>query len=123
MRERKNDRHPVHLKMIYDDGEGYVGGFLDNASVSGLLLEGPKRVAIGRELTLQPVDPREDAWFELRARVTRCYEIDPDESIERYGAPLYAIGVELVGVSPEQELAIRKALPAMEQDAFRRHSS
>jgi hypothetical protein len=123
MRERAAERHLVHLRMIYDDGDEYVSVFVDNASATGLLLEGPKPVALGRELRLEPVDRREDVWFELRARVTRCYEIDHDQSIERFGAPMFAIGVELIGVTPVQELAIRKALSQLEKGAIQRRST
>jgi hypothetical protein len=103
--------------MIYDDGDELVGGFVDNASATGLMLEGPRPLPVGREIRLEPVDAREDAWFGLRGRVTRCYEVDHAASIARWGAPFYAIAVELLDVSPEQELAIRKSLPILEARA------
>jgi len=108
----------VRLRIIYDNGREYVGGFVDNASASGLMLEGPSFVPIGTELVLEPLDPMEEAWLDLRARVTRCYEIDRDASIARWGAPFYAIGVELIGLTAEQELAIRKSLPVIELHAL-----
>jgi hypothetical protein len=118
MSMRKNPRHPIRLRIIFDDGEEYVAGFIDNASATGLMLESPKPLPLGREIRLEPVDAAEDAWFELRARVTRCYPIDPDDGIARWGAAFYAIGVELIDLTAEQELAIRKSLIAIEKRAL-----
>jgi hypothetical protein len=106
----------MRLKMIFDDGEEYISCFVDDASASGMMLETPIPLPIGREVRLEPADPLEDAWFELRGIVTRCYPVDADESIARWGTPnLYAVGVRLIDVSPEQELAIRKAIREVER--------
>lgn len=123
MSDARSNRHLMHLRMIIDDGEEYLGGFVDYGSERKLMLEAPRPLEVGREIRLEPVDPAEDAWFDLRARVTHCYEIDPDESVARWGAPFYAIAVDLEGLSPDQELAIRRALLRIERDAYQRSAA
>lgn len=114
MRERREERLPAGLKIIYDDGEEYVAGFVDDASATGLMLEAPNPLPIGAEICLQPTGLLEEPWFGLRGRVKRCYLVDPDAAIDRWGTgTLYAIAVQLFDVTAEQELELRRKLPSI----------
>lgn len=105
---RRSERHALQFRIVYDDGNTYYVGVVDDISDTGMLLETPEMLPIGAVVRLEPVDPEEDALFELNARVVR--HLAPDDLVRRVSADgghgLVGLGLEFVDLDSEEQAAV-----------------
>ena len=82
--DRARRYHVNGLNMIYDTGDGFWSGNVIDVSESGLFIETHHELAADTIITLMPdVSEEEQLPFEIKAKVVRTIEYDPDNFFDR----------------------------------------
>lgn len=102
-RERA-ERHHVELKLVYDDGTGYLTGIVRDVSDTGLFIETSNPLPMGSRICLFPIDAE---LFEIDATVVRIEQDDPDTST------LGGMGLEFIH-GPEGVGPVHRMIEALE---------
>lgn len=72
---RRAERHQVRFQIVFDDGESYNAGHVEDISATGMFLVSSRHLAPGTRVRLEPVGAEEDALFEVVARVIRAEDL------------------------------------------------
>ena len=121
---RRAERYAVQFKMIFDDGETYGSGFVDDISLTGLFLECATPLAIGTVVTLEPVERIEDVLFEVHARVVRIATLqEGQQATEGAEHGLVGMGLEYTDLTKAAEPRLEKMIAALVQRAKERAES
>jgi c-di-GMP-binding flagellar brake protein YcgR len=108
--KRGSERHRVRFQLVYDDGESFNSGAVDDISEGGLHLETNLPLATGTIVRLTPLDDSSGHLFEVEARVVRATQ-DPLS-----GEPS-GMGLQFVGLSPDERRALVAMIRALEARA------
>lgn len=109
---RRSPRHRLNFKVIFDDGESYSAGEVEDISETGLYLHTSTAIPPDSILRFEPADKDEDdALFEVAARVVRC-----DSLTERTDttSDLMGIAVEFVAMTPEEKKRVGEMIRHLE---------
>lgn len=112
---RRSERHALQFRIVYDDGASYYVGVVDDISDSGISIETPEMLPIGAVVRLEPVNPEEDALFEVDARVVR--HLTQEDLVRRGGAVgegLVGLGLEFLPLSREKQSAVHSMIERLE---------
>jgi hypothetical protein len=100
---RKHPRVPVHIDIAYDNDVVLTQANLTDLSLGGANVFTDVPLPVGTQLSLwfRAADP----GFELKGRVLRVTEEDPDDETARPG-----MGVQFFGISPEEEETMQELI-------------
>lgn len=82
MSKERAIRYPLRFPVAYDDGEGFMTGYVVDVSESGLFIETVMPLAEGTRVRITPLLPEKAGLFELEAEVVRAKEYDPEVLME-----------------------------------------
>ncbi|MDP7039182.1 MAG: PilZ domain-containing protein [Myxococcota bacterium] len=92
--------HVNGLSMIYDTGDGFWSGSVIDVSETGLFIETHHELSAETVVTLMPdVSEEEQLPFEIKAKVVRTIEYDPDNFFDR----IPGLALSLVEMSDAQK--------------------
>jgi len=93
--------------MIYDTGDGFWSGSVIDVSETGLFIETHHELPADTIVTLMPdVGEEEQLPFEIKAKVVRTIEYDPDNFFDRTPG----LALSLVEMSDEQKQKVGQFL-------------
>ena len=99
--------HVNGLNMIYDTGDGFWSGNVIDVSETGLFIETHHELPADTVVTLMPdVGEEEQLPFEIKAKVVRTIEYDPDNFFDRTPG----LALSLVEMSDEQKQKVGQFL-------------
>ncbi len=105
--ERAN-RYALRFPVAYDDGEGFMTGYVVDVSESGLFIETVMPLEAGRTVRITPLLPETAGIFELEAVVVRSFEYDPDVLMTLPPG----MGVRFTSISDEEKARLRQLFAA-----------
>ena len=115
---RRSERHQLRFQIVFDDGDSYNAGHVEDISATGMFLVSSKHLAPGTRVRLAPVDAVEDALFEVVAKVIRAEDLDArteEDGEEHHGQVGLALQFETLDEDGRHE--VRRMINALEKRA------
>lgn len=103
-------RYRLRFPVAYDDGEGFMTGYVVDVSESGLFIETVLPLKEGTRVRITPLLPEKAGLFELEAEVVRTKEYDPDSLMELPPG----MGVRFLSISDEERKNLTQLFAASE---------
>lgn len=97
MGNERATRYPLRFPVAYDDGEGFMTGYVVDVSETGLFIETTMPLKEGSAVRITPLLPEKAGLFELEAEVVRSTEYDPEVMMELPAG----MGVRFTSISDE----------------------
>ena len=110
--QRQSERHRVRFHLVYDDGGSFNAGTVHDVSEGGLFLETALPLPAGTVVTLTPLDAAGRTLSEVRARVTRAINYDPERLEQPAG-----MGLQFLDLDAEERRSIVAMIRQLEEEA------
>ncbi|MCA9549103.1 MAG: PilZ domain-containing protein [Myxococcales bacterium] len=115
---RRAERHQLQFQIVFDDGDSYNAGHVEDISATGMFLVSSKHLAPGTRVRLEPVETEEDALFEVVARVVRAEDLttrSERDGQEYHGLIGLALEFETLDAAGQHE--VRRMINVLEERA------
>lgn len=113
---RRSERHHIPFRVIFDDGESYNAGLVEDISETGMYFHSSTAVPPGSILRFEPAEPDEDALFEAAAKVVRCDSLAARADLggeDHHG--LSGIAVQFIAMTPDEQAGVARMIEHLER--------
>ena len=117
---RQSERHRLAFKVVFDDGDSYNVGVVEDISETGLYMHSSTTVDKDAVLRFEPTEEDEDALFALTGRVVRC---DSLEARTEATHGMVGIAVEFLSIGEAEKASITEMIRLLESRRRRRSES
>lgn len=117
---RRSERHRLAFKVVFDDGESYSVGEVEDISETGLYMHTSTSIPPDSIVRFEPTEDDEDALFEAAGRVVRCDDL-AGRTEASHG--LVGIAVEFVAMTAEEKAGVAQMIEALEHQHKSRTAS
>jgi len=115
---RRAERHQLKFKVIFDDGESYNAGEVEDISETGLYMH--TSTAIPPESIVRFEGGEDDGLFEVAGRVVRCDDLD-GRTDATHG--LAGVAIEFIAMTPDEKAGVAAMIDHLEGVARQRSAS